>query len=809
MVLTVPGTFYSPLPAGWHLTANAEGEYPMKTQMMVCSLAALLWAVPSVAGVKTWTLDAEFDTGILDSVNHDAPNNDQLQLNTSSSTEPYIWIANYAQDTVTKMDTRTGKQVAKYHSVLLRNWDGSVPTVAQPSSACNSPSRTAVDGAGNAFAVNRAVCGNSASVTKYAGTLSACVDRNGNGTIETSRDVNNNGLIEMNATEFLGQADECILFTKNFAAPGDLGRGAAVDADQNIWVSGFSSSKLWKLNGATGALMQVIDPRAQTGLASYIYGIAIGPNGFIYTSDLQNRILMKINPNAPVGNQVVGTATSPYSTYGLAVDKNGTVFLGSWDSRANLVRMAFGAGGVTLHGAGQGGCSGMTRGVAVDQNGDVWTSCYSTNRLLKFNAAGTLLASYPVGAGPVGAAVDGDKKIWTVNQSADTATRYDPVTGATQSFPTGGSPYSYSDMTGFQQRNFTQRQGDWTVVHDSGVENAVWGPVRWNQEPQGSVPPNTTITVEARTAATQAGLASVAWVPVANGAAPGLADGRFIEVRATLRIQVGTVSPVLSDVSVSFTAPSICFDVNLSGYNVFVLENYTLGTDILGRAAAGGNITMNNFTVGVGLAETDTANVLVAGGNLNLSNGAVWGDAVHGGAFNADTSVTFPRGAASQGTPIDFVARGNELRQLSARLNNLPANGTTTVQSWGGVFFTGTDPEVNVFQVNASDLASAWTLFFNAPAGSLAVINVTGTSGSLRGGHSFAGGIDQHGVLFNFTNATSFNAENYGLWGTLLAPYADVTFSNGSFDGGIYAKSLTGNAEGHINALIDRTICEQ
>ncbi|HEX8697572.1 MAG TPA: choice-of-anchor A family protein, partial [Myxococcaceae bacterium] len=714
--------------------------------------------------------------------------------------------------TVTKMDTRTGKQVAKYHSVLLRNWDGSVPTVANPSSGCNSPSRTAVDGHGNAFAVNRAVCSNSASVTKYAGTLSACVDRNGNGVIETSSDVNGNGLIEMNATEFKGQADECILFTKNFAAPGDLGRGAAVDADQNLWVSGFSSSKLWKLNGSTGALMKVIDPRAQTGLNSFIYGIAIGPGGFIYTSDIQNGLLMKIDPSKATGTEVVGTARTAYATYGLAVDKNGTVFLGSWDSRANLIRVAFGGAGVTYHGANQGGCQGMTRGVAVDQNGDVWTSCYSANRLLKFNAAGTLLGSWPVGNGPVGAAVDGDRKIWTVNQSADTATRFDPVTGTTQSFPTGGAPYSYSDMTGFQQRNFTQRQGDWTVVYDSNTEGAVWGPVRWNTEPQGSVPAGTTITVEARTAATQAGLANVPWAEVSNGAASGLADGRFIEVRTTLRIQTGTVSPVLSDVKVSFTAPvppATCFDVKLGDYNLFVLENYTLGADILGKAAAGGNITLSNFSVGAALAETDTANVLVSGGDMNLSNGGIWGDAVHGGAFNAGASVTFPRGTASQGTPIDFVARGAELRALSARLNNLPANGTTTVESWGGVFFTGTDPNVNVFQVSASDLANAWTLFFNAPAGSLAVINVSGTAASLRGGHSFGGGINQNGVLFNFTNATTFTAEGYGLWGTMLAPYADVSFNNGSFDGGIYAKSMAGNAEGHINPLTDRTICEE
>jgi choice-of-anchor A domain-containing protein len=249
--------------------------------------------------------------------------------------------------------------------------------------------------------------------------------------------------------------------------------------------------------------------------------------------------------------------------------------------------------------------------------------------------------------------------------------------------------------------------------------------------------------------------------------------------------------------------------VSLSDYNLFLLEDYTLGSDVLGKAAAGGNITLENFSVGAALQKTDTANVLVAGGDMTLTNGGVWGDAVYGANYSADASVTFPRGAASQGTPIDFDARGAQLKQLSARLAAQPANGTTSVESWGGVLLSGTDPAVNVFQVNASDLASAVLLSIDAPAGSLAVINVSGATGSLAGGHSFGGGIDQTGVLFNFPSATSITASNYGLWGTLLAPYADISFNNGSFDGGIFAKSLAGNAEGHINPLTDRTICEQ
>jgi choice-of-anchor A domain-containing protein len=804
----------------------------MKKQMKFLGAAALLCLAPgaALADQKTWTLDGDFDTGVLDGVNHTAPNNHQLQLDSSSRTDPYIWIANYDLGTVTKMDTRTGRQLAKYDSVLVRNWDGSIPAVRPPrertsAGNCNSPSRTAVDGHGNAFVVNRAICsGNSASATKFAVDLSQCVDRNGNGTIDTSRDLNGDGIITMASGEFVGQADECILWTKNYAAVNDWGRSAAVDADQNLWVGGYHTSKLYKLNGSTGALMKVIDPRAQTGRVSYIYGIAIGSCGHIYTSDISGRILLKIDPSRASGTEVVGTLISPVPTYGLAVDRNNIVWLGNWSTnQAALVRADFAAGTVTLQGASVGGCTnpnpvhgGRTRGVAVDGNGDVWTSCWSDNRLLRFNSAGVFLGSWPVGAGPVGAAVDSDGRVWTVNQSSDTATRYDPATGATQSFPTTGHAYSYSDMTGFQQRNFTTRQGDWTAVHDSGRPDSVWGVIRWNTEPQGSVPANTSITVEARAANTIDGLATVPYQTATNGAAiPGL-TGRYFEVRTTLRIlgSSGTcgqlASPILSDVSVSYEHSQQCIDINLDEYNLFVENDYNLGTDVEGKVAAGGNITMNNFSVGHVLDASNLANTLVAGGNLTLTNGGVWGEAAYGGSYSADGTVVFPRGnSATAGTPINFAARFSELRGLSSRLGSLAANGNTSYESWGGIMLQGTNPDVNVFEVNASAFTGATLFYIEAPAGSLAVVNVRGASARFSGfGISFGGGIDQHGVLYNFVDATSITANGFGFWGTVLAPNADVNFSNGSFDGGFYAKSFTGYAEGHINGLNDRQICQ-
>ena len=43
----------------------------------------------------------------------------------------------------------------------------------------------------------------------------------------------------------------------------------------------------------------------------------------------------------------------------------------------------------------------------------------------------------------------------------------------------GASPYNYSDMTG-GTLIAPPNTGTWTVVHDSGIADAVWGYVTWN-----------------------------------------------------------------------------------------------------------------------------------------------------------------------------------------------------------------------------------------------------------------------------------------------------------------------------------------
>ena len=85
------------------------------------------------------------------------------------------------------------------------------------------------------------------SATKIANSEDDCIDRNGNGVKDTSRDINNDGIITTDCNldnmpddgstdcgttglphEFFGLDDECILFTVNTGPPGGVGRPLAL-----------------------------------------------------------------------------------------------------------------------------------------------------------------------------------------------------------------------------------------------------------------------------------------------------------------------------------------------------------------------------------------------------------------------------------------------------------------------------------------------------------------------------------------------------------------------------------------------------
>ena len=229
-------------------------------------------------------------------------------------------------------------------------------------------------------------------------------------------------------------------------------------------------------------------------------------------------------------------------------------------------------------------------------------------------------------------------------------------------------------------------------------------------------------------------------------------------------------------------------------YNVFVFGDYVDGVDVQGAVAAGGDVDMASFAIN---ASAPGGDAVVAGADLILDGGTVYGDAWYGGSQSVTSTVTVTGGTLQQGSPIDFVAAEATLQDLSVLLAGLTDTAAASVSAWGAISMSGSETDQNVFTVAGTDLASATSVSISAPAGSVVVVNVTGSSITTGNFAITMSGVDETTILWNFWDATSLTLSSIGWEGSLLAPYADITFNNGNFDGNLIAASLTGSAEGH------------
>lgn len=500
--------------------------------------------VSSASQSYTYTTDADFDKGTLVNVNHDAPNNNQLQLNTGSGTFPFIWVALSQRCTIAKVNTATGAILGEYRTVA----DGVT---------CRESSRTTVGIDGSVWVGHRGRGG-----VAHIGLveLNQCVDRNGNGVIDTSTGYGDVKAWPGSSPSIVANAaDECILHHVNTDALGfGDSRHMSIDANNKLWIGSYGGTRGFvRVNGATGTLETPVKTTSCGG-----YGGLIDKNGVIWSANGGTKGLLRWDPNAPDAAGI-NPRCIPIDNYGLAVDQNGWIWATTFFGHIYKVSAN---GGTVLgpftHGSENG------QGLAVDKDGDVWVSsglfCNSNCTIGRLKNDGTFVGNIPItGTGPTGISIDADGKIWSANLSSHTATRIDPTVGIgsqdlSVSFPIGPggrplpSPYNYSDMTGAQLFGSTSPQGSWIVVRDGGAEGQEWGTITWNTEAQGSTPAGTSISVEARVADTQAGLGSQTYAAMSNGAEFNLA-GRYIQVRVTLVAAADGTSPVLSDLIIRTT----------------------------------------------------------------------------------------------------------------------------------------------------------------------------------------------------------------------------------------------------------------
>ncbi|MBX7078520.1 MAG: hypothetical protein K1X88_04965 [Nannocystaceae bacterium] len=352
----------------------------------------------------------------------------------------YIWIANSTEGTVSKIDTQTAVELGRYRT---------------GADALTDPSRTSVNLDGDVVVVNR-----HGGAVKIGAIEERCVDRDGNGIIDTSTgpaDIKPWG------------EDECVLWSVELPFfPDDEGgnrwgpRPVAWDGgtpdpddscrrtDARVWVGWYTgidtnTGEFRRLDGATGTTLDtvVVPDWAQIPLPQVRpYGGATDVSGNFWVLGKNNQ-LVRIDGTTLDYEQHYAPQWVDF--YGLALDQEGEPWIGGCD-------------GDVYHFDGDsfesvGGIMGCARGLAVDDQGRAWIAGNDPCRLSLVDTETTTLLddaiALPGCIEPVGVSIDVQGYVWVVDNPANMAFKVDPDTHAVVA-TVGGlvGPYTYSDMTG-------------------------------------------------------------------------------------------------------------------------------------------------------------------------------------------------------------------------------------------------------------------------------------------------------------------------------------------------------------------------
>jgi streptogramin lyase len=497
----------------------------------------------------------------------------------------------YCRGTISKIDTGSMKEVARYFTTTCSAKGGSTGCLdvnGKPflREFAHAPSRTAVDFNFDVWVANRAF-GGQPSATKIASDPADCIDRNKNLKIDTSRDLDGDGKITVDCNgdgkpddaktvctlpglagkgpEFLGDDDECILFTVAYGDPpsptnpkdlGDIGRSICLDSGKSnvgassAWVGthtrpsyGRGNNRFYKINGATGKIEASVE--MPTGHSPY--GCTADGHNVIWSTSGAGTLAFH---NALAPHQVGPLLTSPKVLhpshpqaatkqgvswhYGITADDEGKIWLGGASScrvlRYRPDRQSFAAfhkgSWTVIHVPLK---AAYTRGIAADLRGKVWIAG-NAGYLLRLDES---IADAPPGkdfiehdrtasadiwplsaSGVSGAGVDIAGNVWGIGGNG-IASRLDvddkglvanPPTGTTKKVAVGASPYTYSDFTGYGLQNFVRPQGRYVyrVTPCPDGQLGRWKQVSW----RATTPAGTSVTLRARSGSSDATMGS-------------------------------------------------------------------------------------------------------------------------------------------------------------------------------------------------------------------------------------------------------------------------------------------------------------
>jgi hypothetical protein len=376
-----------------------------------------------------------FDGGLAAAPPFDGGGDDDGGVTSScpGQAESFIWIANTGEGTLSKVNTVSGVEVARY--------------ITSPQGAAGDPSRTSVNLHGDMVVTNRDPASGPSSVTKFAGALDDCVDRDDDGNIHTSTGPSD--------VKPWGE-DECMIWNTPLGSGGSIGaRATAWDGREDeqtgegghVYIGAVNNRTIYKLDGETGAILD----QAVTAIGHY--GGAIDGKGNFWTVAMSCTVGACSIERTSIDDLTDHDVHGVQCGYGISIDAAGRV----WTAGLGCVsRYDPSTGANPFVGTGM---MDFNRGVAVGtalSQGFVWAASTNGDLVQVDQDSVQIVRREPVGVQEmVGVAVDCEGYVWTVSKDGNSAYKVHPGTWAVEPVPIGLLPYTYSDMTGMQLRAVT------------------------------------------------------------------------------------------------------------------------------------------------------------------------------------------------------------------------------------------------------------------------------------------------------------------------------------------------------------------
>jgi PKD repeat protein/streptogramin lyase len=478
----------------------------------------------------TYTTDDDFAQG--EAVGLESTS-DRLELTDEWDALPYLWVPSSVTGAVSKVDVDSGDELARYRT--------------GPDAAAE-PGVAAVDLDGACWVGNRGL----GSVVKIADPgLGGCVDRDGDGGIDTSTDRDDDG--DITGSELLDWGDdECVLFevvlvegSEAVHTPGDDHddyaannlQAVAVDPDGDVWAGVADSNLAYRLDGATGEILEQLDLADD---AVFPAAAAVDDDGTLWLSSWPDPWVLGYDPASGETLRI----DLDHGSYGLALDDSDGLYVTGLDQ--SLVSRVDRS---TNTAEWSEPAYFLPSGIATDEDGRIWVASSGEDTISRYNRQGGLTRFITVPGAPTGVAVDQGGRIWVVGALNDTIYRLDPDTLQSDLdkllVDFGGSD-AIGDLTGIVARNLTARYGTWTVNHDSQAPGTPWGLLSW----QGTAPAGSSISVRVRSSEDEAAWSD--WeIAVSGTELASTPAGRYLQIEVALHRSSGDELPVLDELTVA------------------------------------------------------------------------------------------------------------------------------------------------------------------------------------------------------------------------------------------------------------------